>query len=103
MPVFFTCSKPHDVSWTDDLDRAALTLHEAAAGNDDERLAEWVRVPCRARGWLKSHRGSSSPRRWRGLKKRIDADGAREPVCGALRRGLSARAFDVHLFLPFGC
>ena len=49
MPMLFPRRAPHHISGSDDLDRAAPALHKAAAGRDDERLTERMRVPIAAR------------------------------------------------------
>ena len=45
MPVLLARREPDDVAGADLLDRAALALHAAEAGGDEQRLAERVRVP----------------------------------------------------------
>src|SRR2546427_12982474 len=45
MPMLFTRRARDHIAGPDDLDRAAPALHEAAAGRDDERLTERMRVP----------------------------------------------------------
>src|SRR3954469_13167098 len=52
VPVLFARLEPDDIAGPDLLDRPALTLHEAAAKSDDQRLPEWMRVPCGARAGL---------------------------------------------------
>src|SRR3954452_23781859 len=47
VPVLLARRKPHHATRMDLLDRAALPLDPAAAGRDDERLPERVRVPGR--------------------------------------------------------
>src|SRR5437660_12757512 len=44
MPMLLAGRARNDVARTDDLDRPAPALHVAAAGGDDERLAERMRV-----------------------------------------------------------
>ena len=44
--------EPDHVAGPDLLDRAALALRPAAAGGDDQRLPERMRVPCGARARL---------------------------------------------------
>src|SRR5215210_3075590 len=48
VPVLLVRWEPDDVARPDFLDRAALALSKAEPGRHDERLPEWVRVPCRA-------------------------------------------------------
>src|SRR5215207_3997173 len=52
VPVLYPRREPDHVAGTDLLDRPALALHPAAAGRDDQGLAERVRVPRRPRAGL---------------------------------------------------
>ena len=52
VPVLLARREPDDVARPDLLDRPALALHAAAAGQHDQRLTERVRVPRRARAGL---------------------------------------------------
>ena len=45
VPVLLARREPDDIAGPDLLDRAALALDPAAAGRDDQRLAERMRVP----------------------------------------------------------
>src|SRR5206468_994670 len=88
MPMLFARRAPDHIAGPDDLDRAAPALHEAAAGRDDERLAERMRVPITARAWLERYVGAARPRRaWR-LEQLVDAYRAREIFGGPSGRGL---------------
>src|ERR1700737_634118 len=67
MPVLLTGLEPDYIPWTDLFDRPALALHPAAPEDDDQRLTQWMRVPCRARAGLegdgvagRSRRGARS-------------------------------------------
>lgn len=55
MPVLFTRREPHHVAGADLAQFSAPALGEAAAGGDDQGLAERVRVPGRARAGLEGH------------------------------------------------
>src|ERR1700674_1488440 len=63
MPVLINGRKPDHITWADFLARPAPTLCPAAAGRDDERLAEWMRVPCSPRARLESYAGTLNMRR----------------------------------------
>src|SRR5690348_12871266 len=96
MPVLLTRLEPYDVAGTDLLDRASLALRTSEAEGDDERLTQWMCVPCRARARLEGDRGAGRAPGRRRREERIDANGAGEPVVWALRRGLRAAARDPH-------
>ena len=61
MPMLFARRAPDHVARADDLDRPAPALDEAAAGRDDERLTERMRVPIAARAWLERYVGAARP------------------------------------------
>src|SRR4051812_22046189 len=96
MPVLLARRKPDDVAGTDLFDRASPSLREAAAGGDDERLPERMRVPRRPRAGLERHVGARDARGIRRSKQRIDAHGAGEPVRRSCARGLRSSSLDVH-------
>src|SRR3954468_17145749 len=52
VPVLLVRRAPDHVPGPDLLHRAPFALHEAEAGGDDERLAEWMGVPRGARTGL---------------------------------------------------
>src|SRR5213593_1603554 len=64
------------------------------AGRNDERLAERMRVPGRSSRWLKRHAGALNEGGIGRLEKRVDANGAREPVRRPFRGTLRASSFD---------
>ena len=69
--------KPHHVAGPDLLDRPALALHPAAAGGDDQGLAERIRMPRRARAGFERDERAPLTRAGSGaLEQRIDPDGA---------------------------
>src|ERR1700743_1376676 len=55
VPVLLAWCRPDDIARMDLLNRAAPALNPSAAGGDDQRLAEWMRMPSRARGGLEGH------------------------------------------------
>src|SRR5437016_12427312 len=73
MPMLFARRAPDHIAGPDDLDRAAPALHEAAAGRDDERLTERMRVPITARAWLARYVGAARPSRSGCLETLVDA------------------------------
>ena len=63
MPVLLAGREPDHVAGPDLLDRAALALHPAAAGRDDQRLPERMRVPGSASARLERDAGALDERR----------------------------------------
>ena len=84
VPVFFAWREPDDVAGTDFFDGSVPTLGPAAAGGDDERLAERVRMPGGAGAWFEGDAGAGDAGRGGGVDEGIDADRAGEPIGGAL-------------------
>jgi hypothetical protein len=78
--LLLTGRQPDDVALPNLLDRPSLTLHEPTSEGGDERLAERVRVPGRARCGFKGHMAGANPRRLGGLKERIDPHRPAEPL-----------------------
>ena len=72
--------EPDDVALLDFLDGAALALHPAAAGGDDQGLAQRVGVPGGAGAGLEGDARAADARRGGRLEQRIDAHGAGEIV-----------------------
>lgn len=103
VPVALGGRKPDDVAGANLLDGGAIALDPSAAGGDDERLAEWVGVPCGARAGLEGDAGGAEERGVLGLDERVDADGAGEPIGGAADGGDGTGALDVHgvLLMPY--
>ena len=48
VPMLLTGREPDHIAWPNFLDRTAPTLRPSEAGRDDQRLTEWMRVPCGA-------------------------------------------------------
>ena len=48
VPMFLTRRKPDHITRPNFFDCAAPTLRPSEAGRDDQRLTEWMRVPCGA-------------------------------------------------------
>src|SRR3954471_21490552 len=86
MPMPVTWWAPDDVARPDFFDRTTFTLRPADAGSDDQSLTERMLVPGRASPGLERHDGSADSRRPLSLEQPVDADVAREPLCGSLGR-----------------
>ena len=87
MPVFFAGWEPDDITGMEFFDGAAEALGATAAGGDDQGLAEGVGVPGSASSRLEGD-GGTGDACWRwGLEKRVDADGAGEPIGRAFAGG----------------
>lgn len=78
MPVLFARRKPDDVAWVNFLDTSAPDLHPAAAGCDDQGLAQGMGVPSGPRTDSKGDAGAGDARRVGSLEERIDAYAAGE-------------------------
>ena len=55
--------EPDDVTGADLLDRATIALHASTAGDDDQRLSEWMCVPGRSGTGFESHGRTADARR----------------------------------------
>src|SRR5262245_3174582 len=99
--MLFAGRKPDHVTGPDFLDWPAFALSPAAAGRDDQRLAERMRVPRRARARLESDAGAGDACRVGRLEQRIDAHRAGEIVGGSFAGRLRTASFYVHRFLSF--
>ena len=96
VPVFFAGWEPDDIAGVEFFDGSAEALGATGAGGDDQGLTERMGVPGGAGSGLEGDTGAGDAGgRW-GLEKRIDADGAGEPVGGAFGGGFGADALDVH-------
>src|SRR2546429_4031160 len=95
VPVVLARLEEHAIAGTDLFDRAILTLAEADAFGDEDRLAVGVGVPGGARAGREVHRGRGERRGagWGG--DGVDVDVAGEPVVGPLL-GVDAAAGDLH-------
>src|SRR5881396_856615 len=97
MPMLLAWRARDNITRSNDLDRPAPALHIAAAGSDDQGLAQRVGVPCAAGAWLERYVGTARTRWCRRLEKRVDAYGAGEILGRPSRRRLRAISFEVHL------
>ena len=79
MPMLLARREPDHVAGTDFLDRAALALDPAAAGRDDQGLAQRVRVPGGPAPGLERDLAAAA-RAGSRLKQRIDAYSAGELI-----------------------
>src|SRR5271170_6239676 len=96
VPMLLCWREPDDVARPDLLDRAALVLDAAAAGHDDQSLAERVRVPGGARAGLEGDESAGDAGWiWR-TEQRVDPDRAGEPLRWSLAGRLRAAPLDLH-------
>lgn len=79
--------EPDDIAGMNLCDGAAEALGAAAAGGDDDGLAEGMGVPGGAGTGLEGDGGGCDAGGGLGLDEGIDAHGAGEPGCGAMGRG----------------
>ena len=96
VPVLLARREPDHVAGPDLLDRSTLALNPAAAGRDDQGLAERMGVPRGAGAGLEGHACAADASRSLALEQRIDPNGAGELVGRALAGGLGANSLDVH-------
>src|SRR5882757_11081530 len=99
MPVLFTGREPDDVTGADLLDWSSVALGPTAAGDDNERLTEWMCVPRGSCARLERYAGALNECRIGCLEKWIDSDSTGEPVRRSFCGGLRACSFDFHTFL----
>ncbi len=85
VPVFFAGFEPDDVPGMNFFDGAAFALGPAAAGGNDERLAEGVRVPRGAGAGFEGDVGALNEGGIGCMEQRVNADCAGEPVGRAFR------------------
>src|SRR3954469_16384332 len=88
VPMFFARRKPDDVAGANFFDGTAFALGPTEAGDDDQRLAEWMGVPGGPGARLEGDAGSSGAGRRAWLEEWIDANCAREPISRAFCRRL---------------
>ena len=100
MPVLLPGREPDHVARPDLLDRSALALHPAAAGGDDQRLAQRMGVPRGARARLEGDAGAGDPGGIGRAEQRIDPHRAGETVLRTFAGGLGSYSLDVHLPSP---
>jgi hypothetical protein len=78
--VLFTGLEPDDIAGANLLDGTAFALSPTGSRCNDEGLAEWMRMPCCSRAWLKGYDGAADPRRIGGCERLIDAYCSSEPI-----------------------
>src|SRR5205823_2991158 len=100
MPMLLARREPYHVTRSDFLDWPALPLHPAAAEGDDQRLTQWMGVPCGACPWLEGYGIAGGPRRSIGLEQRIDPHRACKPVGRSLTGWLRTASLDLHDVFP---
>src|SRR5438874_8352632 len=80
VPMLLVRRKPDHITRPDFLDRPAPTLRPPNARRDDQRLTEWMRVPCGASTRLERDAcAANTCRVWR-LEKRINGNCPGEPI-----------------------
>src|SRR5690348_6663517 len=84
VPMAVAGRTPDRVAGADLLDRAVLALRPAAAGGDDEDLAQRMRVPGRTRARLEGDAGAGGASRFGRGEQWIDAHRTGEPLGRAL-------------------
>src|SRR3981081_3831505 len=100
MPMLQAKRKPDYITGPNFLDRAALTLNPAQARDDDQCLAERMRMPGGAGARLECDAATADTRRIRRLEQRVDPDDAGE-IFGRSRPGrLRTVSFDFHYSIP---
>src|SRR3979411_2423523 len=88
VPMFFVRREPDDVARPDCLDRSALTLNPSAAGGDDKRLTQGMRVPRGSGTRLKCDAGAGDAGGlWR-REQPINPDPAGKIIFGTFARWL---------------
>src|SRR6266446_330318 len=100
MPMLLAWRGRDNITRSNDLDRPAPALHIAAAGSDDQGLAQRVGVPCAAGAWLERDVGAARTCRSGRLEKLVDTYRAGEILGRPSGGGLRTVSFDVHLQSP---
>src|SRR5258708_33955690 len=95
MPMFFARRNPYDVAGPDLAHRTSLGLGPADARDDIQRLAQGMRMPCRARARLEGYAGRDAPRRRFGGDDWILPDRVRKILLGCLRLCPRTRQSDI--------
>ena len=96
MPMFLAGCKPNHISGMDFLNRTACPLGPSAARRDNQSLSQGMGMPSGTRSRLKRNAGTRNNCGVGCLKKRVNTDSARKPVCRTCARGLRTNAFDFH-------
>ena len=74
MPMLLAGRNPHHIAGSDFFNRSALGLDPAQARHDDQRLAERMRMPCRAGARLEGNAAAIQAYRFSHLKHRLRAN-----------------------------
>src|SRR3954451_25243235 len=97
VPVLQARWKPHDVPWSHLLYGSALALNPSLFRDDDQRLAQRMRVPGSPCARFKGDLAGAYPRGSGRLKQRVHPNGPREPVRRAFRRRTRTVSLDVDI------
>src|SRR3954452_19631938 len=100
MPVPVTGRAPDHITGANFDDRFTLTLCPAAAGSDDQGLAERMGVPVGPRSRFECDTGARDARGLGRVVKGIDADGAGEPFGRTAGGRLGADTVELHSASP---
>src|SRR6267143_1977610 len=101
MPVLLAGRALDDVARSNDLDRAAPTLHAPTARRNNQRLAKGVGVPVASRARLECHVCAACARGRRRLEKLVDAYRTGEIFRGPVRRRLRTVSLQIHDYFSF--
>lgn len=96
VPMLLAGGEPDDVAGADFFHRATLALGAAQPSDDEQRLAQWMRVPRGARARFEGDGRAADARVAAALEPRVDPDRAGEIRLRPPGRGLRAAALDVH-------
>src|SRR5581483_2988891 len=84
VPMLLARRNPHGIAGADFADRPTPGLHAANAGENAQRLSEWMRVPGSPRAGLEAHEAGTNARGIRRLDDRLLPHGAGERGCRTL-------------------
>ena len=102
VPMLFARLEPDHITWPDLLDGSALALHPAEARDDDQGLAERMRMPCGASTGFKRDAACGCAPCIVGGEQRIDPDSAGKPLGWTFSGWLGAISLDLHQSLLSG-
>ena len=95
VPVALVRLEEHHVAGMDLLNWAALSLHLPQPGDDDNRLAEWMKMPVRARARFECDVPGPHVRGRLRVSQAVNAYGASEPIGGTFRGRSATCASDL--------